>query len=254
MRLQDILSRVPGLEKRFVHYLESQGYIRPAKIQKARIARRDYSPADFERVRAIWRYHQRGISVQRAYELLTRGAAEGAYALIPTAAGRWRDAIDLLAETDQVVETAAVYGESATVIAKLRAPHDSDVHHVLDRLFEARIIEGQPRVFRFGAGAPSFTGRYENARPQEDGMKAWVLIKVPAKQIGGLVDELRSYPGVVEAAAIYGETDVIAKIEVPDQAALDQLVLERIQAIEAVESTRTFIAIGGLQWQRQQTD
>ena len=81
-------------------------------------------------------------------------------------------------------------------------------------------------------------------------MKAWVLIKVPAKQIGGLVDELRSYPGVVEASAIYGETDVIAKVEVPDQDALDELVLHRIQGIEAVESTRTFIAAGGMQWQR----
>jgi DNA-binding Lrp family transcriptional regulator len=78
-------------------------------------------------------------------------------------------------------------------------------------------------------------------------------MKVPAKQIGGLVDELRSYPGVVEASAIYGETDVIAKIEVPDQDALDELVLHRIQSIEAVESTRTFIAAGGMQWQRDES-
>ena len=81
-------------------------------------------------------------------------------------------------------------------------------------------------------------------------MRAWVLIKVPAKQIGGLVEELRSYPGVMEASGIYGETDVIAKVEVPDQNALDDLVIHRIQSIDAVESTRTFIAVGGMHWLR----
>ena len=43
MRLQEVLNGVEGLEKRFVYYLESQGYIHPEKLQKARIARRDYS-------------------------------------------------------------------------------------------------------------------------------------------------------------------------------------------------------------------
>ncbi len=53
-----------------------------------------------------------------------------------------------------------------------------------------------------------------------------------------------------EASAIYGETDVIAKIEVDDAASLDDLVVNRIQAISVVESTRTFIGIGGLHWTR----
>ena len=81
-------------------------------------------------------------------------------------------------------------------------------------------------------------------------MRAWVLIKVPAKQIGALIEELRGYPGIVEAAGIYGETDVIAKLEVPNQDALDELVVQRIQSIDMVESTRTFIAIGSMHWER----
>ena len=81
-------------------------------------------------------------------------------------------------------------------------------------------------------------------------MRAWVLIKVPAKQIGALIEELRGYPGIVEAAGIYGETDVIAKLEVTGQDALDELVVQRIQSIDTVESTRTFIAIGSMHWER----
>ena len=52
MRLQEVLNQIEGLEKRFVYYLRSQGYIHPQKLQKARIARRDYSLADLERIRS----------------------------------------------------------------------------------------------------------------------------------------------------------------------------------------------------------
>lgn len=273
MRLQDVLAAVPGLEKRFVHYLEGQGYIRPRKLQKERIARRDYSEADLHRIRDIWRYYQRGISVQRAFELVTRVQADGAYVYFPAPSRHWGEALDLLTRHSQVVEASAVYGESADIFVRLRAPHESDVYAVLDALLEAGIISGPPHVLRFAAGdtwrlehhdeasvghravaAPPVGKAHMERMSQRDDtdhtMRAWVLIKVPAKQIGGLVEELRSFPGIVEASAIYGETDVIAKIEVADQRALDELVVQRIQSMSAVESTRTFIAIGGLHWQR----
>jgi DNA-binding Lrp family transcriptional regulator len=249
MRLQDVLAAVPGVEKRFVHYLESQGYIHPEKLQKTRIARRDYSLEDLERVRGIWRYYQRGMSVQRAYDLLARPPIQGAYVLFPVPARRRREALALLCEDELVLEASVVYGESADVLARLQAHHESDVHAALDRWFNAGIVAGIPQVHRYISAYPGHGSAGEKAQGKR--MKAWVLIKVPAKQIGGLVDELRSYPGVVEASAIYGETDVIAKIEVSDQDALDDLVLNRIQGIEAVESTRTFIAAGAIQWQRE---
>lgn len=282
MRLQEVLNGVPGLEKRFVYYLESQGYIQPQKLQKARISRRDYSLADLERTRGIWHYYQRGISVQRAFELVTRAAADGAYVFFPVPPRRWPEALALLRQFDHVMEASALYGETADFAARLRAPHESDVHNVLDRLFEAGIVAGAPQVLRFRAAArwerppatptaapgatpataapPSGTpppaahaaspvkGAVRRREPSV--MRAWVLIKVPAKQIGALIEELRTYPGIVEAAGIYGETDVIAKIEVADQDALDELVVQRIQSIDAVDSTRTFIAIGAMHWVR----
>ena len=257
MRLQEVLNQIEGLEKRFVYYLESQGYIHPQKLQKARIARRDYSLADLERVRGIWHYYQRGISVQRAHELVTREAADGAYVFFPVPPRRWAEALSLLHLSDHVVEAAALYGETADVVARLRAPHESDVHNVLDRLFEAGFVAGAPQVLRFKADSVWQRAEDDSAddgaagRGEQRAMRAWVLIKVPAKQIGALIEELRTYRGIVEAAGIYGETDVIAKLEVPDQDALDELVVKRIQSIDAVESTRTFIAIGGMHWDRR---
>jgi DNA-binding Lrp family transcriptional regulator len=256
VRLQQVLAAVPGMEKRFVHYLEGQGYIKPTKLQKALIARRDYAEHDLDRIKAIWRYYQRGISIQRAFELVTRAASDGAYVFFPVPSGRWGAAIELLRGEPSVVEAAAVYGESLDMVAHLRAPHESDVYGVLDTLFEASIISGLPHVLRHtgDAGWTAARSVEEADRGESDTMptvRAWVLIKVPAKQIGELVEQLREYPGITEASAIYGETDVIAKVEVKDQAALDALVVQRIQSIQAVESTRTFIGIGGLHWQRE---
>lgn len=271
MRLQEVLNSVAGLEKRFVYYLESQGYIQPRKLQKARIARRDYSLADLERIRGIWHYYQRGISVQRAHELVTRAAADGAYVFFPVPPRRWPEALAFLRQFDHVMEASALYGETADFTVRLRAPHESDVHNVLDRLFEAGIVAGTPQVLRFRGegrwerpaagdapprGDPLPAGGDARAtdtapRLEQSVMRAWVLIKVPAKQIGALIEELHTYPGIVEAAGIYGETDVIAKIEVADQDTLDDLVVRRIQSIDAVESTRTFIAIGAMHWVRQ---
>lgn len=77
-------------------------------------------------------------------------------------------------------------------------------------------------------------------------MKAFILVRVPALRSGGAVGALRGMSGVVEAHAIYGESDVIAKVEVPDIRDLDELVLEKIQALEYVESTRTFIVMESL--------
>ncbi len=82
-------------------------------------------------------------------------------------------------------------------------------------------------------------------------MLAFVLIRVPAKQVDRTLDRLRSLDGIAEASAVYGETDIIAKIEVPDQPALDELVIRKIQSLPEVEATRTFLAVGGMHWARE---
>src|SRR5581483_12403438 len=153
MRMQDVLAAVPGLEKRFVHYLESQGYIRPRKLQKARIARRDYTPEDLRRIRTIWTYYRRGIAIQRAYELATRADVDGAYVFSPAPLRRWPELLQVAQASEHVIEVAAVYGETADVVVRLRVPHDSDLYAVLDALFEARLISGLPQVYRHAARA-----------------------------------------------------------------------------------------------------
>lgn len=74
-------------------------------------------------------------------------------------------------------------------------------------------------------------------------MIAYILVRVPAPRSGGIVEILRSWPEIKEAHVIYGESDIIAKVEVPNNRTLDELVINRIQSLDKVESTRTFLVI-----------
>lgn len=72
-------------------------------------------------------------------------------------------------------------------------------------------------------------------------VSAFVLITVPAQKSGDVVRLLMErYPEfVVEAAAIYGEADVIAKVETPSIESLHDLVMNNIQNLPSVSVTRT---------------
>lgn len=76
-------------------------------------------------------------------------------------------------------------------------------------------------------------------------VSAYVLITVPAKNSGDLVNTLLAghLQFVKEAEAVYGEADVIARIETTSVEELHELVMEKIQKLPIVTVTRTFIII-----------
>jgi DNA-binding Lrp family transcriptional regulator len=79
----------------------------------------------------------------------------------------------------------------------------------------------------------------------EAAVSAFVLITVPAQKSGDIVRLLmeKFSEFVVEAAAVYGEADVIAKVETPSVERLHELVMNNIQNLPNVRVTRTFIII-----------
>jgi DNA-binding Lrp family transcriptional regulator len=248
VKLGEVLERVPGLEKRFVYYLEAQGDIHPTRLPKARIARRDYGLEDVRRISRLWEFYQRGYSLASARDLVRREANRLAYAFLRVETRRWAEAVALLESSERVRAAAAIYGETADVVAEVEASRDEDAMQVLHRLFDRGLLLGPPHLLH--ARTDSAAVR----RSDGDGkaiMLAYVLMKVPAKHLDGVLERLRGFEGVVEASVIYGETDLIARLEVPDQAALDDLIIRQIQDLPEVEATRTFIGVGGMHWQRE---
>ncbi len=81
-------------------------------------------------------------------------------------------------------------------------------------------------------------------------MEAYVLLRTPAKQVEAALAELQTIPAIAEASVIYGETDIIARVEVASQDELDALIFHRLHEMPLVESTRTFIVVRELRWRR----
>jgi DNA-binding Lrp family transcriptional regulator len=248
VKLGEVLQRVPGLEKRFVYYLEAQGDIQPTRLPKARIARRDYSADDLRRIARLWEFYRRGYSLASARELLSREANRLVYALLRVETRRWSEAVALLEAAERVRAAAAVYGESADVVAEVEASRDEDVAQVLHGLFDRGLLLGPPLLLHARLDPARVRCAERNGRAS---MLAYVLMKVPAKHLDGVLERLRGFEGVTEASVIYGETDLIARLEVPDQAALDDLIIRKIQDLPEVEATRTFIGVGGMHWERE---
>jgi DNA-binding Lrp family transcriptional regulator len=248
MELKDVLAQVPGLEKRFVYYLESLGYIQPTRVPKRRIARRDYAPADLQRIQDLWRYYQRGYALQAAQDLVAR-PRHRAYVLLqvpwPRRDAAWQDLLAL----PGLREACLLYGAPADALICLEVAAESEVYEALSRLISHGLVASAPTVLHLARWVEGTRpgARAEGARQ----MQAYVLIKLPAKHVEEALRELQSIAAIVEAGVIYGETDIIAKVVVSDQAALDDLVFRRLHAMPTVESTRTFIVVGDLHWERE---
>jgi DNA-binding Lrp family transcriptional regulator len=82
-------------------------------------------------------------------------------------------------------------------------------------------------------------------KPQRKGetMKAYVMIKIHAGDVKGVVDQLRKIKGIVEANMTFGPYDAVAVVETGDIAELGAVTALEIQPIPGVEQTLTCLAV-----------
>ncbi|MBI2165673.1 MAG: Lrp/AsnC ligand binding domain-containing protein [Chloroflexi bacterium] len=247
MELKDLLEQVPGMDRRFVYYLEGQGYIKPLKIRKRRISRRDYTGEDLEILKQVWRHYQRGYSVQAAWDLISRGRQVLAYATFEAPPRSWQNLLEAVKGCPEVVEASVVHGASSVdFVVKMAAFTDEDIYGSLLPIFVKAGIPTVPVVMKAGqvyTKGSQVTGK-------ERGMLAYILMKVPGKDVQDAMEQLKEFEEVVEASTIYGESDVVVKVRTPDQESLDRLVMDKLHGLHMVESTRTFIVVGRLHWSR----
>lgn len=77
---------------------------------------------------------------------------------------------------------------------------------------------------------------------------AYALIEVPAKRSEAVVQYLSKYPEIKEAAAVYGDIDVVAKVQAASQDDLDRVIMDIIQGNPDVQATRTLVVIEKIHW------
>ena len=74
-------------------------------------------------------------------------------------------------------------------------------------------------------------------------MRAYVLINVRAGKSRNVVKGLRKLKGVKSADVCWGRPDLFVLVDVASEKALAQTVLDKIQALDGVESTDTHLVI-----------
>lgn len=249
MELSEVLEGVPGLNRRFIYYLEQKRVISPRKIWKRRIARRDYSDEDARIVRETWAYYRRGYAVGAAFELATRTDRAAAFARVCVEPTRFPSALRELSSEPQVLEAAAVHGSVASLMVRLDAPTEHEVYQTLVP-FLARHGGGPPQILIAPTGMRTIRAEGGSHRRREAAVIGYVLITVPGKDVNRVIERLKGIAGMTEAGTVYGECDIVAKVIASDQTEFDGIVMDQIHGIPGVESTRTFIVIPSLYWTR----
>jgi DNA-binding Lrp family transcriptional regulator len=82
-------------------------------------------------------------------------------------------------------------------------------------------------------------------------IRAVILITVPATRSGDLVTTLEAIPQVTQAGALFGDTDIYAMVVAENAETLKRVVMDQIQNLPDVKSTRTHVVIPDMFWLRE---
>ncbi len=74
-------------------------------------------------------------------------------------------------------------------------------------------------------------------------VKAYILANVEVGMGEGVIEALSDIEGVKSAHNVTGPYEVIAFVEVPDTAALGELVVNEIQLVDGIEYTLTCVVM-----------
>lgn len=72
---------------------------------------------------------------------------------------------------------------------------------------------------------------------------SYILIKIASGKDRKVHEKVTKLKQVKEAALVYGECDLIMKVEVEDFAELDALIFDTLRKMDGVESTKTLIGV-----------
>ena len=75
------------------------------------------------------------------------------------------------------------------------------------------------------------------------GVKAYILANVEVGMGGKVFEALSAIEGITSVHNVTGPYDVIAQLEVPDTAALGELVVSEIQLIDGLDYTLTCVVM-----------
>ncbi|MBI3622733.1 Lrp/AsnC ligand binding domain-containing protein [Candidatus Pacearchaeota archaeon] len=70
---------------------------------------------------------------------------------------------------------------------------------------------------------------------------AYVMINCTLGSESSIIEQLKSIPGVTEVRGVFGNYDILAKIQVPSVESLREMIALKIRKIPDISSTTTII-------------
>ena len=70
---------------------------------------------------------------------------------------------------------------------------------------------------------------------------AYIMVRVDAGKERAVLEQVRNFPEVKEAHIIYGEWDIVLKVEVDSIEGITSFVVDKLRKIDAVKLTSTMI-------------
>jgi AsnC family. len=74
-------------------------------------------------------------------------------------------------------------------------------------------------------------------------VRAYVMVKAHTGEADRLLSEARAIGGVIDAAVVAGDVDLIVTLDVDSPADVKTVAADAIQGIDGVEDTRTYVAM-----------
>ena len=72
---------------------------------------------------------------------------------------------------------------------------------------------------------------------------AYLMVKAHTGEADRLKDDIEAIDGVVSAHIVAGDVDIIAKVDVDSPADVRDVVASKIQSLDGVEDTHTYVAM-----------
>jgi DNA-binding Lrp family transcriptional regulator len=72
---------------------------------------------------------------------------------------------------------------------------------------------------------------------------AYVMVKAHTGEADRLRDDIRALEGITSAHIVAGDVDIIATVDVPSPGEVKDIAATRIQALDGVEDTHTYVAM-----------
>ena len=82
-------------------------------------------------------------------------------------------------------------------------------------------------------------------------MISYLLLSVPLKHCEEIAIALRNIKEIKEVAGLYGEMDLLVKIEAQGNRQLDRIMLDIIRKYKQIENSRTYVVIGDIYWKKE---